>query len=173
MIGEALRRQVYQAREDIIDALYPVIGQMIARAVTEAVRTFAQQVDNQLRRGTQVIFEPRYWQARLRGVSTREFELRDALPFTVHKIFLIQRDSGLLICHSSTEERPDRDLVSGMLTAIRDFARDTFGRDESGELGEIASSRARSCWRPAARPTWPSWSPACRRATSASRCAGP
>lgn len=139
VIGEAIRRQVYQAREDIIDALYPVIGQMIARAVSEAVRTFAQEIDNRLRQGSQVIFDPRYWQARLRGVSTREFELRDALPFMIDEVFLIQRDSGLLICHTSSGvERPDRDLVSGMLTAIRDFAREAFGQTESGELGEIA-----------------------------------
>lgn len=138
VIGEAIRRQVYQAREDIIDALYPVIGQMIAKAVTESLRELAQKIDGQLRQGFQLAFDLDYWRARLRGVSSNEYRLRDALPFEVREIFLIQRDTGLLICHrSADEEQPDRDLVSGMLTAIRDFAREAFGRDESGELGAI------------------------------------
>lgn len=138
-VGEAIRRQVYQAREDVIDALYPVIGQMIARAMTEAVRNLAQSVDTRLRHGFQIFLDPRYWRARLRGVSTSEFRLREVLPFSIHEIFLIQRDSGLLICHySSDPAHQDRDLVSGMLTAIRSFAREAFGRSESGELGAIS-----------------------------------
>lgn len=138
-IGEAIRHQVYQAREDIIDALYPVVGQMIARAVTEAVRNLAQSIDERVRQSTSLMLEPRYWQARMQGVSHGEYALRDVLPFTVHEIFLIQRDSGVLICHySAGPERPDRDVVSGMLTAIREFAQEAFGCEESGELGSIA-----------------------------------
>ncbi len=138
VIGEAIRRQVYQAREDIIDALYPVIGQMIGRAVTEAVREFAQSVDQRVRTGAHVLLDPAYWRVRAQGISHSEYMLRNVLPFAVQEIFLIQRGSGLLICHLSTDrQRPDRDLVSGMLTAIRDFAREAFGRDEGGELGAI------------------------------------
>ncbi len=139
VIGEAIRHQVYQAREDVIDALYPVIGQMIARAVTERVRELAQSIDQRLRQTTHLALNPRYWQARAQGISRGEYMLRDVLPCTVQEVFLIQRESGLLICHlSAGNERPDRDVVSGMLTAIRDFAREAFGREESGELGAIA-----------------------------------
>jgi hypothetical protein len=137
-VGEAIRRQVYQAREDVIDALYPVIGQMIARAMTEAVRNLAQSIDTRVRHGFQLFLDPRYWRARLHGVSSSEFRLRAILPFSIHEIFLIQRDSGLLIYHySSDPTHQDREIVSGMLTAIRDFAREAFGRGESGELGAI------------------------------------
>ncbi len=140
IMGEALRRQIYQAREDIIDALYPVIGQTINKAVSEAIRDLARNVDAQVRQGFRPQNTWRRWQARLRGVSADEYRLRESLPFAVHEIFLIHRESGLLIHHLSSDPvaRPNRDLVSGMLTAIRDFAREAFGRDESGELGAIA-----------------------------------
>ena len=138
-ISEAIRHQVYQAREDVIDALYPVVGQMIARAVSEAVRNLAESIDQRLRQRTSLLLNPRYWQARMQGISHVEYAIRDILPFTIHEIFLIQRDSGLLICHySAGPERPDRDVISGMLTAIRDFAQEAFGREESGELDAIA-----------------------------------
>ena len=72
--------------------------------------------------------------------------LRDALPFQVAEIFLVHRESGLLLLHSVAGPIADpalptaednADLVSGMLTAIRDFAQDAFGRGQEGQLDEI------------------------------------
>ncbi|HHN93486.1 MAG TPA: SH3 domain-containing protein [Anaerolineae bacterium] len=139
VICEALRRQVYQAREDIIDALYPVIGQTINKAISEAVQELARTVDERMRRGFRPRDLLRRWWARLRGIPESEYRWREALPFSVREVFLIHRESGLLILHLTSDEEaaPDRDLVSGMLTAIRDFAREAFGRGESGELGAI------------------------------------
>lgn len=139
IIGEAIRRQVYNAREDIIDALYPVIGQTINRAVTEAFRDLARNVDQRVRQRVSPQSALKRFKARLQGVSGAEYALREALPFAVSEVFLIQRDSGLLIHHITRdpETPPDRDLVSGMLTAIRDFARDALGDQESGELDAI------------------------------------
>ncbi len=139
VIGEAIRRQVYNAKEDIVDALYPVIGQMINKAVSEALKELARTVDVRVRQSVRPQKTLERWQARLRGVPQAEYALRDSLPFAVRELFLIHRESGLLILHqtSDPEAPPDRDLVSGMLTAIRDFAREAFGRGESGELGAI------------------------------------
>jgi hypothetical protein len=57
----------------------------------------------------------------------------------VAEIFLIHRESGLLLWHISRD--PDRDsdsdLISGMLTAIRDFAEESFGQGRDGQLDEI------------------------------------
>ena len=138
-IGEAIRRQIYQAREDIVDALYPIIGSTINKAITEAVRNLAQTIDARVRQSLRPQDIVRHWGARLRGVPEAEYRLRVALPFAVREIFLIHRESGLLIRHLTSDPHspPDRDLVSGMLTAIRDFVRESFGRGESGELGAI------------------------------------
>ena len=121
IIGEALRRQIYHAREDIVDALYPVIGQTINKAVAESIRELSRTVDARVRRTVNPASTLRRWQAQLQGVSEAEYRLRESLPFVVREIFLIHRESGLLIYHLSGDARelPDRDLVSGMLTAIR------------------------------------------------------
>ena len=65
--------------------------------------------------------------------------LREALPFTVTDILLIHRETGLLLRHVTGEPEalPDSDLVSGMLTAIRDFSQDALGGEEQEELEEI------------------------------------
>ncbi len=139
VIGEVIRRQSYDARDDIIDALYPIIGQTINRAITEAIRDIARKVDHSLRRNLSPGELFQRFRARISGVNANEIALLNAIPFEVYEIFLIQRESGLLILHLSNSSTPipDRDLVSGMLTAIRSFAHDAFGQEQKGELDAI------------------------------------
>jgi hypothetical protein len=139
IIGDAIRRKIRDAREEMVEALYPIIGQAVIRAVSEAMRDLARTVDAQMR----TTFSPRLlWrrlQARVRGVSGAEMALREVLPFEVTEVFLIHRESGLLLGHvmRSPDASADSDLIGGMLTAIRDFAQDAFGRGEEGQLDEI------------------------------------
>jgi cell division septation protein DedD len=139
VMGQAIREQIKSAQADIVDALYPVIGQTIQRSVTEAMRALARRVDEGLRNTFSLKRVVRRAEARVRGVSEAELLMRDALPFRVQEVFLIHRVSGMLLEHLShdPDQDTDPDLVSGMLTAIRDFAQDTFGTDRDGQLEEI------------------------------------
>jgi len=58
-------------------------------------------------------------------------------PYTIEDVFLIYRD-GTLINHQTRRIKPmDNDILSGMLTAIKDFIRDVFKVDSTGELNEL------------------------------------
>jgi hypothetical protein len=139
VLGDAIRRQIRDAREEMIEALYPIIGQLVVRAVSEAVRDLARTVDARVRRSFDL--QAVWWRirARLGGASKAEMSLRTALPFAVNEVFLIHRETGLLLWHASHDPEAARDseLVGSMLTAIRDFAQDAFGRGREGELAEI------------------------------------
>ena len=139
VLGEAIRRQIRDAREEMVEALYPLIGQLVVRAVSEAIQDLARTVDAQVRRSFDL--RAAWWRirARLGGASRAEASLRTSLPFAVNEVFLIHRESGLLLWHTSRdpEAARDSDLVGSMLTAIRDFARDAFGRGRGGQLEEI------------------------------------
>lgn len=139
VMTDAIRTTIRDHRAAMIEALYPIIGQLVVRAVAEAIRDLARNIDRRMR----VSLSPRaIWQrirARAQGVSEAELALRDALPFSVAETFLIHRRSGLLLRHLSREvgATADPDVVGGMLTAIRDFTHEAFGRDREGELDEI------------------------------------
>ncbi|MFN2167606.1 MAG: SH3 domain-containing protein, partial [Anaerolineae bacterium] len=139
VIGPSIRRQIQDSQDDIIAALYPIIGKTIRRAVAESMRDLARRVDQNLRStfGIQRLTRP--IRARMQGVTVAELALRESFPFRVEEIFLIHRESGLLLSHLSSdpEQAQDRDLVSSMLTAIRDFAQDAFGGEEEGDLDTI------------------------------------
>ena len=140
IMGEAIRVQIRDSRKDMVEALYPVIGESVQRAVGEFTKEFQRNIDARLK----AAFGPRGMlrtaAARLRGVSPAQLALRDSLPFSIQELFLIQHGSGLLLAHShpGSTEVADSDLISGMLTAIRDFVRDSFGHgDQNKELDEI------------------------------------
>lgn len=141
VMGEAIRVQIRDSRDDMVEALSPVIGETVQTAVTDFFREMQRNVDAQLRItfGGQGFLRG-LW-ARLRGISPTELAVRDSLPFAVREIFIIQHGSGLLLAQEnySGDETADSDLVSGMLTAVRDFVRDSFTPegDAPEELNEI------------------------------------
>jgi outer membrane protein OmpA-like peptidoglycan-associated protein len=59
--------------------------------------------------------------------------------YRVDQVFLIHRDSGLLLLHvaAKTVNTQDGDLISGMLTAIQDFIRDSFGAQDNEGLATV------------------------------------
>ena len=144
VMGPAIRRQIRDAKDDIIDALYPLIGQIISKAISEALRELTRNIDSRLRQ--QLNFRERLSRmtARLRGVSEAELMLRDALPYSIERVFLVHRETGILLSHFSAhdEELGNMDTISGMLTAIQDFVRDSFSAGE-GNLEEITHGRRR------------------------------
>jgi OOP family OmpA-OmpF porin len=62
--------------------------------------------------------------------------LLNTLVYRVEQVLLIDRRTGLLLQHVEQGSAPaqDADMVSGMLSAIRDFAHDSFRVSEDGAL---------------------------------------
>lgn len=140
VMGAAIKKQIAEARDDVVDALYPVIGQTIRRSVAEAMKKLVQSVNERLDRALSMRTLRVKIRAKLTGVSAEELLLKEAVPFEIREIFLIHKESGLLISHvsGSTEEPGEsEDVISGMLTAIRDFARTAFSGEETRDLSII------------------------------------
>lgn len=139
VLGQAIRIQIKESQADIVDALYPIIGKAIQRAVAEAMRSLAQRVDEGLRSTFSLKRLARRLRARVQGIPESELLLREALPYEVQQLFLIHRESGILLKHMAHDpaHATDSDLIGSMLTAIRDFAEDTFGTEQEGGLGQI------------------------------------
>lgn len=149
LMQAAISRQIREARDEMVEALYPIIGALIGRAVAEAMRDLARQVDARMRGG----LNPRLiaWRirARLGGSPGDEAALRALLPFEVQDVLLIHRATGLLLHHvarrphAPTGVGDDADVISGMLTAIRDFAATTLLGRAGDELEEIQHGHQR------------------------------
>ncbi|MFB2937612.1 OmpA family protein [Aerosakkonemataceae cyanobacterium BLCC-F154] len=132
-MGKAIKEQIAIERDAMVDALYPVIGSTISKYMADAIRSINEKIENTL----SLEGINRKIRARMQGVSEAELILKEAIPFSIRAVFLIQKSSGLLIAETQPEdkEKLESDMVAGMLTAIRSFVNDCIAR--SGEVSEI------------------------------------
>ncbi len=140
VMGTAIKKQIEVAREDIVDALYPVIGQSIRKSIAEAMKNLAKTVNERIDRALSFEMMFQKLKARITGVESAALVLADSLPFIIHEIFYIHKESGLLLTHvhdRSTSASGDEDMISGMLTAIREFANTAFSENSDRDLSEI------------------------------------
>lgn len=139
VFGKAARLNIEKSPDELVGALSPIIVNLVVRVIRDAIHDLQRQIDARLQSAISSQRSLRLLVARLQGVSSAELTLRDALPGEIREIFLIQRGSGLLIAHESGGTGSvDSDLISGMLTAIRDFVNDSFeASDSASELDEI------------------------------------
>jgi outer membrane protein OmpA-like peptidoglycan-associated protein len=132
-IGESVRRNPRQ----IATAIFPVLGPAIRKAIADALAGLVASINTALEHSV----SPRGLRWRLEawrtGVPFAQIVLKHALVYRVEQVFLIHAETGLLLSHAWTPELPpsDPDLVSGMLTAIRDFVADSFARE--GDAGGL------------------------------------
>ena len=128
VMGEAMRVQIRESRDDMVATFSPIIGETVQQAIGSFFRDLQRNVDRQLKSALRPDNFGRALWARLRGVSATDLAVRDSLPYTIREIFVIQPGSGLLLTRFEGIEKPtaDSDLISGMLTAVRDFVRDSF-----------------------------------------------
>jgi hypothetical protein len=138
VLSEAIEIQIRDSRQTFVEALFPIIGEMAQRYIGEFFRELQRNIDARLKATTSPGKIARRAGAQLRGVPISDLEMRDALPFSVREIFLIQSGSGLLLARAGSDAAVDSDLISGMLTAVRDFMHDSFARAEAhGPLDEV------------------------------------
>ncbi len=132
-IGESVRRNP----RPIATAIFPVLGPAIRKAIAEALAGLVASINRALEHS----LSPRGLRWRVEawrtGVPYGQIVLKHALVYRVEQVFLIHRDTGLLLAHARAPDLPasDADLISGMLTAIRDFVADSFSPErEAGGL---------------------------------------
>jgi outer membrane protein OmpA-like peptidoglycan-associated protein len=132
-MGNAIKEQIHLERDAMVDALYPVIGSTVSKYFAEAIRTINEKVESTF----SLEGVSRKIRAKMQGVTEAELIFREAVPFTIQAIFLIQKTSGLVISEVQPPEKQqlESEMVAGMLTAIRSFVNDCIA--QSGEISEI------------------------------------
>ena len=144
-VEEAITASVQKNPQALADALFPVIGPAIRKAVAHTFDAMIDSVNQTIERS--VSWHAVQWRltAWRTGKPFAEVVIANTLDYRVEQVFLIHRESGLLLQHVAINRRSgqDADQISAMLTAITDFARDSFhvGRAdtlESMRVGELA-----------------------------------
>ena len=144
LVEEAVKISVARDPAILANTLFPIIGTAVRKSVAHALRGLVESINQTLERSFSL--ESLKWriEALRTGKSFGAIVLTHSVRYRVEQVFLIHRESGLLLAHAARAEQivQDSDLVSGMLTAIQDFVRDSFtgagGQEvDTIEMGEF------------------------------------
>jgi hypothetical protein len=91
------------------------------------------------------------WESRRTGRPYAEIVVLRSLLYRVQQVFLIHRNTGLLLqCVTSPSAEGsqirDPEMVSGMLTAIQDFVRDSVSGAEAENLEMVRMGEKHRAW---------------------------
>lgn len=138
LIDAGLREAVRRDPQLIVDVVYPYLGPIIRKSVSNAIRGTIESLNRVVEHS--FTWRGLKWrmEAMRTGESVAEVALRHSLVYRVEQVFLIHRETGLpLESVSASGQHRDEELVSGMLTAIQDFVRDSFSVEKSEELDRL------------------------------------
>lgn len=139
MIELIITRSVAQNPKLLADALYPIIGRSIRKSINEEFKklllTFNELIENTFSAQS---FKWRY-QALVTGRKYSEIVIFNTINYKAEHVFLIHRETGLLLCdiHDEMSRSADPDMVSSMLKAITDFVHDSFEDTAGNQLNLI------------------------------------
>jgi hypothetical protein len=122
---------IQKSKQEVIDVLGPVMGKMIKRFISGEIERLKQSIENRSKAIFSFTFLKQRLKNRITGVSDAEAAINDATKSTLHQIFVIDKNSGLLIGEYSPEDILEPDLIAGMLSAIKSFVESAFGEEDS------------------------------------------
>jgi len=135
-ITKTLAEQIKNSKDQVVEALYPIMGKMIKKYISQEISLLTERINTQLEDS----FSANNWKRKIRsllgGVKEEELLLSELESISqVEQVLVIEKNSGVLLGQYTKRETIDKDMVSGMLTAIKSFVEDAF--NEKGQNLEL------------------------------------
>lgn len=125
-VDSVIEEKLEESKEQLLNVIYPVLGQMIRKFVSFQFQLLKDRIDHQV----SSVFSTKGLMGQIKskvfGIRSSDLVLSDIDKPIIEEVYVIQRDSGLLIGSYSRQETIDKDMIAGMLTAIKSFAQDAF-----------------------------------------------
>jgi len=140
----ALRESARKNPRTLSEAFFPIVGPAIRRALTQYIQSLLESFNNALEHSLSLQSIRWRLEARRTGKTFAEVVVLHNLIYRVEQIFLIHDKTGLVLYHAVAPGVSVQDpaLVSGMLSAIQNFVRDSFNAPgdeiiDSMRLGDL------------------------------------
>ncbi len=143
-VEAALSTSVKRNPQPLVDAIAPVMGPAIRKAISNALAELTQRINQTLEQSVSLKglrWRIESWRT---GRPFAEVVLSHTLLYRVEQVFLVHKKSGLLLQHVGIDGEgiQDTDMISSMLSAIQSFVQDSFGTTkeevlESFQVGEL------------------------------------
>jgi outer membrane protein OmpA-like peptidoglycan-associated protein len=130
IVEQALKISIAKNPDILATSLAPIIGESVRKAVADAFRDIAETINITLENSLSwksIKWRIEGWRT---GKSYADIILLRSQRYKVWQVFLIHHETGLMLQHLEARGGgvDEAELVSSMLTAIQDFARDVAER---------------------------------------------
>lgn len=134
-ITESINKQIRESQDEVVEVLYPIMGKMIKKYVTNEIEQLSEKIDQQMA----LAFSWEGWKARIKawisGTPQKDMVMSKLIEPKIEEIYVVEKNSGMLLGSFSKNHNIDQDMIAGMLTAIKAFVEDAF----AGGAQELAS----------------------------------
>ncbi|MCI2227866.1 cell envelope biogenesis protein OmpA [Polaribacter sp. MSW13] len=133
-ITETIKVQIRDSQDEVVEALYPIMGKLVKKAIVSEITKLSDSINKTIKEkfSVQEIIK-RFFKGKK---NDADVVLQEVFEPIIEEVFIIEKDSGLLSGSYSRGNIADKDMVSGMLTAIKSFAEDAFSK-EGQDLEDI------------------------------------
>ena len=133
-ITETIKVQIRDSQDEVVEALYPIMGKLVKKAIVSEITKLTESVNKTVKEkfSIQEILK-RFFKGKS---NDADVVLQEVFEPIIEEVFVIEKESGLLSGSYSRGNIADKDMVSGMLTAIKSFVEDAFHK-EGQDLEDI------------------------------------
>ena len=126
-ITETIKIQIRDSQDEVVEALYPIMGKMVKKFIVAEITKLSDSINKTIKEkfSFKEILK-RYFKGKRNDSG---IVLEEVFEFVVEEVFIIEKDSGILSGSYSRGSIADKDMISGMLTAIKSFAEDAFSKE--------------------------------------------
>ena len=140
MMGVAIRAEIDNSKEKMVETFRPIAGRMVKAAVADSFRKLVEDVNARL----DALASAQGWRLRMRalltGRSVSELALADlSARGGVSRILLIDRQSGGLVAQwpEDPADPAAAEMIGGMIAAILSFSEEALRSGEGDELRSL------------------------------------
>lgn len=128
-ITEALKEEIKNSQDAVVEALFPIMGKMIKRFIQHEMKMLSEKINNQINKTFSFKRFFKRAKSKMSGVDGADLIIQEQSKPVIEQIIVIEKGSGLVLAESSKTKMTDEDMVAGMLTAIKSFVEDAFKKE--------------------------------------------
>jgi outer membrane protein OmpA-like peptidoglycan-associated protein len=140
-IAESIALEIENNKDTMVDSLYPIMGGLVSKYVSQAIKELMQNINTKIDDGLSIDTYKRKIKSKMTGVSETELLIQEGGQAIISSLFVIQKESGLLIAEAQLQDKEVQDphMVASMASAIKDFINDWVNKNETQNEVQILS----------------------------------
>lgn len=125
-ITKTLKEEIENSKDQVVEALYPIMGRMIKRYIQNEIELLSEKINKKVNNTFSFAWFKRKAKSTFTGVKESDIIISELNEAKINEVLVIEKGSGLMLGNYSLTDTLDKDMISGMLTAIKSFVEDAF-----------------------------------------------